>query len=945
MTIDHINAQSILSNREEILLLVKERDMDVLCISETWLCNDIPHDHINIPEYKVFRCDKGRGGGVCIYVKDIFKVTPLEFDTVRPQGVEDVWVTVQSCKFPTIIVGCLYRHPKSLSQTYDYITDVIKSVSLKNKHFYILGDFNDNILSNNSKMKQIIANSKLKQVIIKPTRITPTSATLLDLVITNKSESILHSDTIPCPVADHELVTVTVNLQKPKRSPIVKTFRDLTDYSPNTLCSLLSQHRRSLNQIFVTDDTNIQVNIFTEIFNKCINECAPLVTREVRRPFAPWIDEHLRALIRERNTTQKNLKNDRLNVVLQLKYKRLKGEVKKLLYKTKSDYYSNKLETNKSNSAATWNTLRQLMPANKHTSPLELNSDCEAVKNKAETFNNFFANVGRVTFEKSQQSHEDNGNVPLRNNDSNMNPSSCDIFRPQPTDSDTIILIIKHLKNTSSCGSDNIPLRFIKESLPAIITYLTCIINTSIVTGIFPERWKHAIVVPIFKTGDVMEPKDYRPISLLPIISKVLEKVVASQLTSHLESNQLLSTTQHGFRPKLSTESALLKLSNTLFETIDKRNVSLVTLCDLSKAFDSVNHEILINKLNVLRIDSFWFQSYLHNRTQSVKIGQHVSKKFNVSYGVPQGSVLGPILFSIFVNDLSQHIPDCLIIQYADDTQLIHTGNINSINDLVHRGETSLRQAKSYFNANGLLLNTTKTQCMFIGSSGLISQIPPNTCLQVDGNNIFPSNHLKNLGIYFDSHMTFDTHVNKIHKKIFSTILYINRIKNNLNRSARVTVMQTLVLSIINYGLKIWGTTNITQTHKIQKLQNFAAKVALGGGAKRDHATPFLKELGWLRVHQKYKYELGIITYNIMNSNVPSHLFSMPRVSDVCTVPTRQQSNLYVPKTNTSTGARSLMVAGPKFWNSLPSSIKNAQSTRTFKKNLFKHLLNEQFIT
>ncbi len=433
------------------------------------------------------------------------------------------------------------------------------------------------------------------------------------------------------------------------------------------------------------------------------------------------------------------------------------------------------------------------------------------------------------------------------------------------------------------------------------------------------------------------------PISLLPIISKVLEKVIAAQLTSHLENNHLLSKTQHGFRPKLSTESALLTLSNSLFETIDKKSISLVTLCDLSKAFDSVNHKILLTKLTMLQIDSFWFYSYLHNRTQSVRIGKSVSKKLDVTFGVPQGSVLGPILFSIFVNDLAQHIPDCLVIQYADDTQLIHTGTITNIHDLVHRGEVALSQAKRYFNSNGLLLNTTKTQCMFVGSKGVISQIPPNTCLQVDDTNILPSNSLKNLGIYFDSHMTFNTHVNKISKKILSTILYINRSKDCFNRRTRITLMQTLVLSIINYGLKIWGTTNATLTQHIQKLQNFAAKVALGNGTKFDHATPFLRELGWLKVRQKYEYELGITTYNIIHGDIPDHLFSLPRVSEVCTVPTRQQHNLCEPKTNTCTGARSLLVAGPKFWNSLPASIGTALSIRTFKKLLFAYLFNKQF--
>ena len=597
---------------------------------------------------------------------------------------------------------------------------------------------------------------------------------------------------------------------------------------------------------------------------------------------------------------------------MQLKFKKLKREVKTLIHKTKSNYYSNKLETNKGSTAATWTILKQLTSTDKCKSPLEQDNDDKTLRNKVEAFNNFFANVGRVTYEKTQQNHVGNQNVPAHNNNDDIN-KFCNMFRPQPTDSDTIILIIKHLKNTSSCGSDNISLRFLKESLPITIMYLTCIINSSITTGTFPESWKHAIVVPVFKTGDTMEPKDYRPISLLPIISKVLEKVVAAQLTSHLENNQLLSKTQHGFRPKLSTETALLTLTSSLFQTMDKRNISLVTMCDLSKAFDSVNHEKLLSKLTMLRIDSFWFHSYLQNRTQSVRIGRHVSKKLDVAYGVPQGSVLGPILFSIFVNDLSQHIPDSLIIQYADDTQIIHTGNINNINDLVHRGEVALSQAKRYFHSHGLLLNTTKTQCMFVGSKGLISQIPPNTCLQVDNTSIFPSSSLKNLGIYFDSHMTFNTHVSKISKKVFSTVLYINRSKDCFNRRARITLIQTLVLSIINYGIKIWGTTNMNQTQHIQKLQNFATKVALGNGTKFDHATPFLKELGWLKVHQKYKYELGVITYNIINNNLPNHLFHFPRVSDVCTVPTRQQYNVYEPKTNTCTGARSLLVAGPKF--------------------------------
>ena len=234
---------------------------------------------------------------------------------------------------------------------------------------------------------------------------------------------------------------------------------------------------------------------------------------------------------------------------------------------------------------------------------------------------------------------------------------------------------------------------------------------------------------------------------------------------------------------------------------------------------------------------------------------------------------------------------------------------------------------------------------MIVGSRALTSQIPQNTCLRVGGTNIVPSSSLKNLGLCFDAHMTFDAHINHISRKVFSTIVYINRMKNNFNCNSRIIVVQSLVLSIINFGIRIWGTANTTRLQQIQKLQNFAAKVALGGGAKHDRATPFIKELGWLKVREKYKHELGIMMHNVMRGNVPSYLFPLPRVRDVRAVTTRQQDQLYVPSTNTNTGARSMLVDEPKFWNSLPSEIRGSQSIRSFKSQLMSHLLNEQFNT
>ncbi len=227
------------------------------------------------------------------------------------------------------------------------------------------------------------------------------------------------------------------------------------------------------------------------------------------------------------------------------------------------------------------------------------------------------------------------------------------------------------------------------------------------------------------------------------------------------------------------------------------------------------------------------------------------------------------LFYFLYMSTTSQHISGCLVIQYADDTQFLHTGSIGNIDDLVRRGEETLTEAKKYFQINGLMLNSGKTRCMCIGSRGLTSQIPGDTCIRFDDCSIVPACSVMNLGIYFYTHMTFDTHVTYISRKVFGTIAYINRIKDNFNRKAGITLIQSLVLSIMNYGLKIWGTANTTHMNRVQKLQNLAAKVALGGGARRDHATPYLKELGWLKLRQKYKYDLGFLFIIQLKETVP----------------------------------------------------------------------------
>ena len=937
LIIEHINARSLLSSFEEIKLLLNERNVDILCVSETWLLPYIPDEFVNIPNYKVFRCDIGRGAGSCIYAKAVLNPSIMNLNVPRQPGVEDVWVKVQCRKLPAIIIGCVYRHPKSLAVSFDYIQDVFKTVCLYNKKVFILGDFNDDLLTKGNRINKVIKSNSLTQIIDRPTRTTHTSATLLDLVITNTPDVIISHDVVPEVIADHDLVSVTVNVGKPKRQRVTKAFRHLGNYDKDTFCSLLLDNVHCFNDMFFTDDVDRQVHIFNDVFIKCLDICAPTVTKVVKRQATPWMNDDIRKAMNDRNEAQCILKNDRQNIFLQQNYKAAKKFVKTLIKNSTADHYRNRLVNCRGKTDDTWKVVREMVPSQKntHNNPYNFENKID----KAEEFNNFFSKVGENTYKRSQEqldiASESVIQHLLPNSEVNVP------FRPNPVDIDTIILTVKHLNETNSVGSDGISLMFLKHSLFATISYITCIINTSLVTGRFPKAWKHAMVVPLLKNGDPNCVNNYRPISLLPVISKVLERIVANQITSYLESNKLFSNSQHGFRSKLSTESALTTITDKLYENMDKKHVSLLTLCDLSKAFDSVSHDILLKKCYKLNIDDFWLNSYLSERTMSVRLNNVISNKQKIGYGVPQGSILGPILFGIYVNDLSDHI-NCPVVQYADDTQFLFSSTIDNLNQLIQDTEEVFVKCKNYFLSNGLMLNSNKTQCIFVGNRQLLSRIPPNTVINCDGANIQPSNSVKNLGVYIDRYMLFDVHVNEVNKKAMGILFYINRIGNNFDKSSRILVIQSLVLSLVYYCIRIWGTCNETIIHNVQKLQNFAAKVAVGGARKYDHVTPFFNELKWLKVKQKHLLDVCTTVYKAVRGTSPDWLLSFRTIQDITNSVTRKKDTLYIPRTRTECGARSLTVLGPKLWNKLPTNVTQAKTVNSFKYNLTKFLLSDR---
>ena len=928
LIIRHVNAGSLLSCLDEIKILVKSNKLDILCVSETWLYSDIPSKFLSIDGFSIYRSDLGRGGGVCIYARNELTIAQIDLGLPVCAGVEDVWLRVQSRKLPSVIVGAMYRHPHALVETFNYISETLQRASLLNKSIFLLGDLNDDLLQPQTKLSKILQETKFDQLIDRPTRITQTSKTLLDVIITNKKDLVLSFDVEPCHYSDHEMISVEINIDKPPKQREIKTFRSLKDYRKDVFCEKLMEKTPSLNLLLNTDDVNEQVDIFTNTFMKCLDSCAPIVTKTIHRPPAPWMNDEIKKEMQNRNVLRQRIEKSNNDVTNEL-YRISKKRVKSLLIKAKEHYHNKKFMDCRAKNGNMWDLIKQIVP-NKKQSTKGVNT--ENPRETADNFNSFFATVGREVYLETSVAQRRSTNRNLHE----RSVSKDTFFRPQPVSVERVIKTITSLKNKNAYGEDGISGKFLIDSLSVTAYYLTIIINTSIVTGIFPDKWKFAIVNPLFKKGNPEDPSSFRPISLLSTLSKIIEKIIAEQLYDHMTINGLFSSTQHGFRKHLSTETALIKLTEKLYENIDNNEISLLCLCDLSKAFDSVSHSILLEKLNANYIDSFWFEDYLKNRKQSVRIDSCLSSKLDIEYGVPQGSVLGPLLFSIFINDLDTISGQSMLIQFADDAQFLFSSKVEDLDRLIERAEQTVEQALGYFSENGLKVNSDKTQFIFFGSRNNIAQIPENATIKVGTSSISPSRHVKNLGVTMDSLLTYDEHIDNLCKKANGLLYFINRQKLCLDDKSRICVVDALINSLFSYCSLIWSACKKSSISKVQKVQNFAAKVADGKGKKFERATPYIRKLGWLKINEKIQFDILTFDFKLTRGKIPNWVLNMPVVGEQQRRQTRQANDFVVPRTRTKLADNALKVRCSKSWNALPSNLKDIVRPSLFKREIRK---------
>ena len=505
------------------------------------------------------------------------------------------------------------------------------------------------------------------------------------------------------------------------------------------------------------------------------------------------------------------------------------------------------------------------------------------------------------------------------------------------------------------CTLDPIPTSLLKSAIDVLAPTICLIVNSSLQSGYMPNLHKRAIVTPLIKkaNSDNTDLKNYRPVSNLSFLSKLMEKAVSKQINKHISEYQLDEPLQSAYKPGHCTESALIKLQSDILSAMDEQHVVLLALLDLSAAFDTCNHSILLHRLefdfHISDCALEWFRSYLAQREQMVKIGDAVSDPVPLETGFRQGSGLGTRFYNNYTRPLGDllRLLKVLFHLFADDSQLyvkVNPSNQQEQQTATRHLEYSIGRVENWMTSNKLKLNQAKTEFVMFGTK---PQIKKMTVKSINvGNEVIPvKQHVRNLGAHFDVELKMGSHVNEIVKAGYYHLRQLRAIRRYLTQNATKVLVHASILSRLDYGNALLYGIPEGHLNKLQKLQNSAARLITWQNS-RDYITDTLKALHWLPVRSRIKFKILLWTHKTIHGQAPSYLRDLvairkaPRPTRAClggTILVQPKSKLK------SAGDRSFQTVAPRLWNALPRELRDCQSLNLFKKRLKTHLFKEYF--
>ena len=957
-----LNIRSIRNKTLSLYHFIVSQNVDVLALTETWLC-DGPDDLIVInnsvpPGYHIHCVNRQhkRGGGVAlIYKKDItFKDEQLtSIDRFSQFELLDCCIKINKISTRVVVV---YRPPIVGNIQYE---EFAREWSLYLERFIevqeellIVGDFNihvDTVNSLSDSFTNILDANGLKQHVDQPTH---RKGHTLDLVITRDTSGLLRSppvisisgvgDLTGASSCDHYAVWCYLNIARPKTISKTVTYRSLRkipihDYRADIL-RVVECNSETAGAL--VEQYNGKLQALTDKYAPPQNKTITL------RPHAPWYTEALRREKRERRKCERTATRTLLTVdreIAEERYARRTVQIEQ----AKAAYYTSQIDKNKGDSKTLFKLTNSLMGKNGET--ILPTHSCD--KTLADQFLSFFHNkIDNIRTGLCAMVDEPLVEIP----DQSFNGVPLNCF------SSVTLQEIRHIilkAPSKSCELDPLPSWLLKECVDELSPIVTSIVNASLNHAIVPLSLKTALIRPLLKKSGLDKEvlKNYRPVSNLSFISKVLEKVVAKRLDDHMLDNNLYSSVQSAYREHHSTETALLKVQSDILTALDSGSGAVLLMLDLSAAFDTIDHGILLSRLNSLygisgdALD--WFKSYLSNRVQRVIIGDTVSECKNLNFGVPQGSVLGPKIYCMYTKPISDIIAGHGLSHhcYADDTQLYiaieHSANLHS--ELL-RMEQCVADIRNWMRHNMLKLNDDKTE-LIVFASRYNQHLYSDASMMIGNTTVVCEPQVKNLGVIFDQVMSMRQHVNYTSRTARFHLRNISRIRRYIPEESCKLVVQSLVTSRLDYSNGLLYGIPKSAVSILQSVQNSAARIVTKT-APREHITPVLRELHWLPVDRRIEYKILLYAYKALNGLAPEYLCNMVELyAPDRVLRSASQNLLVVPRRkHCQYGMRTFAMAAATLWNSLnvrdrSNRIRGSPSLESFKSNLKTLLFKEHF--
>ena len=923
----HLNIRSLIGKSDQVHTLLSESNLDYLCLSETWLHLNTPTAMINIPGYACFRNDRStdKGGGVLIYIRETLKYHVVHLDTPFECLALIVELSPRS-KFNIVV---LYNSPSHNVSFYVDLQNLLKTFDSRTETV-VYGDFNINWLDKKAKikLKTIMAKFNFQQLVKTPTRITGTSKTLIDHLFTNRPERITKMFNLITGLSDHNMILAVRKLSKKRL--LTYTGKAQFDMKMGIPKSNMRQLESDLGDVnwdstLLMNDVNMLCNLTTRTLSSLIEKYTVRMKCSARKSRLPWLDSGMFSLMKKRDLALKKGLTSGLQTDL-LVFKGLRNKVTSGLRKAKASYYSQLIERAKGNSASLWKHLNKLTnkePKHDRIKELMINGQpsTDAALIACE-FNNFF-------IDSVEELAKTFGPTIVTSSDKVEDlPNS---FFIREVDESKIEKILQKLSASKAKDVYSINTAFIKQHSAIIIKPLTRLVNLSITSSQFPDLWKKSVVTPIFKSGDKNQVSNYRPISILPALSKVLEKVVTEQLVEHLESNQLLHPEQFGFRHKHSTESANCYFVDTVKRHLDEGNVVGAVFLDLKKAFDTVCHNTLLSKLSKFNFSDqahTWMSSYLESREQCVQIDSKMSASRLNKTGLPQGSILGPVLFTLFINDLPE---SCLggsigCQLYADDTVIYSPAKTpgGSAESLT----LAMDKVNEWLSLNRLTLNMKKTVSMCFS----IRAHPAQLRVLSQGQEVEVVDECKFLGVILDPRLKFDKHVKMVCKSVRTNLNCFRLIRHCIPLEAAQLYLHGMIFSKLSYCVTVWSQAPPTVMLPLTILYKQAIKIM----AKRDmrwHYCNILKNCNLLSFENFVKFSTLKLVFKCLHGLAPGVLCGcISRCNNSRVTRGTVSGNCKVAHRRTTFGQTAFSIKGSNLWNALPVNVKQSPNLRSFNK-------------